>query len=144
MRRLVGSLSWATREGVPQGAGEASLLASCFPEPDVKDLKEANASLARLLQQDVPLPIRPIPFDRVKLVVFADSNLANAGGGNSQICHMVCAVDQTIREGKEADISCLTYKNHQTHSAGNSTYLWKPTDCQKALLTRNGWHLGLA
>ena len=54
MHGLVGSLSWATREGMPQGAGQASLLASCFPEPKVKDLKEANASLARLLQQDVP------------------------------------------------------------------------------------------
>ena len=31
MRRLVGSLSCATREGMPQGAGEANLLASCFP-----------------------------------------------------------------------------------------------------------------
>jgi hypothetical protein len=31
MRGLVGSLSWASREGMPQGAGEASLLASCFP-----------------------------------------------------------------------------------------------------------------
>ena len=65
MRGLVWSLSWATREGMPQGAGETSLLASCFPEPEVKDLKEANASLARLLPQDVPLPIRPIPFDRL-------------------------------------------------------------------------------
>lgn len=33
MRVLVGSLSWTTREDMPQGAGEASLVASCFPEP---------------------------------------------------------------------------------------------------------------
>ena len=123
MRGLVGSLSWATREGMPQGAGEASLLAGSFPEPKVADLKEANASLKRLLQQDIPIPIRPIPLERLKLVVFADSSLANAGGGNSQICHMVCAADQAIREGKEADISCLTYKSHKNNRAGSSTLL---------------------
>ena len=99
MRGLVGSLSWATREGMPKGAGEASLLAGSFPEPKVADLKEANAALKRSLQQGVP---RPISLDRLKLVVFADSSLANAGGANSQICHMVCGADQGIREGKEA------------------------------------------
>ena len=143
MRGLVGSLSRATREGKLQGADEASLLASCFSEPKVKDLKEGNASLARLHQQDAPLPICPIPSVRLKLVVFADSSMANAGGGNLQICHMVCAFDQTIREGNEADISCLTYKSHKTELV-TLRYLWKPTDCQKALLTRNGWRLGVA
>ena len=103
MRGLDGSLRWASREGMPQGAGEASLLASCFPEPKVKDLKEANVSVARLLQQD-----------RLELVVFADSSLENAGGGNSQICHMVCVVHQAIREGREADISCLPIRDTST------------------------------
>ena len=37
MRGIVGSLSWATREGMPQGAGEASLLTGSFPEPKVAE-----------------------------------------------------------------------------------------------------------
>jgi hypothetical protein len=36
---------------------------------------------------------------------------------------MVCAADQAIREGKEADISCLTYKSHKNNRAGSSTLL---------------------
>jgi hypothetical protein len=36
---------------------------------------------------------------------------------------MVCGVDQAIREGKEADISCLTYRSHKNHRAGRSTLL---------------------
>lgn len=36
---------------------------------------------------------------------------------------MVCAVHQTIREGKEADISCLKNKSHKTHRAGSSMLL---------------------
>jgi hypothetical protein len=58
MRGLVGSLSWATRESMPRGAREASLSAGSFLEPKVEDLKEANTALKRLLQQDVPIPIR--------------------------------------------------------------------------------------
>ena len=85
---------------MPQGAGEASLLASCYLEPKVNDLEEANAALTRLLQQVFPLAIRLIPCDRLKLIVFADSSLANAGGGNSQICHEVCGADHATREGK--------------------------------------------
>ena len=70
MRGILGNLNWATREGMPQGAGEASLLASTMPNPLVKDVQEANAALRRLNQQDVPIPIRPIPLDRLKLVTF--------------------------------------------------------------------------
>ena len=48
MRGLVGSLQLAPREGMPQGAGDSSILASTFPQPKVSDLLEANAALRRL------------------------------------------------------------------------------------------------
>ena len=47
MRGLVGKLNWTTREGMPNGAGDASLLAGTMPQPQVKDLQEANAALRR-------------------------------------------------------------------------------------------------
>ena len=84
MRGLVGSLQWASRKGMPQGAGDASILASTFPQPKVSDLLEANAALRRLRQNDTPLRIRPIPLDKLKLITFADSSLANEAGGTTQ------------------------------------------------------------
>ena len=77
MRGLVGSLQWAPREGMPQGAGDASILASTFPKPKVSDLLEANADLRRLRHNDTPLRIRPIPLGKLKLFTFADSSLAD-------------------------------------------------------------------
>ena len=45
MRGLNGKLAWAAREGMPNGSGDASLLASTLPTPRVKYLQEANACL---------------------------------------------------------------------------------------------------
>ena len=52
-RGLMGSLNWATREGMPQGAGDCSMLASCFggDGPVVSDLLEMNALFRRLKTQ---------------------------------------------------------------------------------------------
>ena len=87
MRGVVGKLNWATREGMPQGAGDASLLASTLPNPVVKDLTNANAALRRLMHNDMPLHIRPIPFKRLGLLIFSDSSLGNAGQGKAQLAN---------------------------------------------------------
>ena len=55
MRGVIGKLNWASREGMPQGAGDASLLAAKMPKPTVEDLTEANAAMRRLNANDVPL-----------------------------------------------------------------------------------------
>ena len=80
MRGLTGKLNWAAREGMPQAAGDASLLSATMPYPKVKDLQEANAALRRLLQHgEVNMVIRPIPLERLRLLVFNDASLGNAG-----------------------------------------------------------------
>ena len=124
---------------MPQGAGEASLLAGSFPEPKVADLKEANASLKRLLQQDVPVPIGPIPLERLKLVVFADSSLANAGGGKSQIRHMaMCSrPGHSRRQGSRDQLPDLQEPQGITEREARH-YLWRLTDYRKASPTLNG------
>ena len=69
MRGLVGKLSWAARQGMPQGAGDASILASTLPTPCVKDLSEANAALRRLRQNDIELIIKSIPLLQLVLLL---------------------------------------------------------------------------
>ena len=56
-------------------------LAICYAaNSTVKDLQEANASLKRLLQAEATITIEPIPFERLKLLVIADSSLGNTPG----------------------------------------------------------------
>ena len=44
MRGICGKLNWASREGMPQGAGDALLLAPRMPRPAFEDFTEANAA----------------------------------------------------------------------------------------------------
>ena len=122
-RGLNGKLAWAAREGMPNGSGDASLLASTLPHPRVKDLQEANASLRRLLQHNATITIQPIPLDKLRLVQFSDSSLGNTSGGTSQTAWMVCACDGDLFNGEEATISPLTYRSHQMDRAGSATLL---------------------
>jgi hypothetical protein len=123
MRGLLGKLNWATRQGMPQGCGDASLLSSRMPHPKVSDLQETNAALRRLLKAEATITIRPIPLDRIRLIVTTDASLGNAAGGNSQLAHLIGAADQAVLEGKEADYSLLCYKSHSMDRAGGSTLL---------------------
>ena len=72
MRGLTGKINWATREGMPNGCGDASLLSATLPTPQIKDLQEANACLRRLLQAEAAIIIRPIPLDRIRLLLLGD------------------------------------------------------------------------
>ena len=99
------------------------MLQGTMPKPKIKDLQEANASLRRLMQHPTSIQIRPIPLDRLRLAVFADSSLGNAGGGTSQETHMVCAVDKSFHENKEADCSILCYGSHRQTRAGSATLM---------------------
>ena len=94
-----------------------------MPKPKVKDLQECNAAFRRLVSTDVSRTIKAIPLERLKLLLFVDSSLGNASGGSAQLAHMVCAVDQTIFEEKEADLSPLVYKSHRMSRAGSATLL---------------------
>ena len=87
-----------------------------LPKPKVKHLQEANATLRRLLKSEATITIKSIPR-------FADASLGNASGGSSQLAHMICAADESILEGCEAEVSLLAYTSHRMARAGSSTLL---------------------
>lgn len=123
MRGRMGKLNWATREGMPNGSGDASSLSATMPEPRVKDLQEANAALRRRSQSEAIITIDAILVDRLGLMVFADSSLGIAGGGSAQIAYILCAFHSFTYEGEEAPIRILTYKSFRTSRAGSATSL---------------------
>ena len=96
MRGITGKLNRAARMAMPQVAGDASLLSGTMPQPKVKDLREANAALDRLVRNDLPITICSIPLERLVMVDFSDSSLANAGGGHTQLSHIIGAADKSI------------------------------------------------
>ena len=57
MRGLVGSMAWSVREGMPWGAGDASLLAGTLPTPKIKDKAKSNVSMPVIKKSEI---IRPV------------------------------------------------------------------------------------
>ena len=55
LRGSVAGLNWAARQGRPDAASAASVIASTFPNPTVSDAKMANNTIARLKENDVPI-----------------------------------------------------------------------------------------
>ena len=75
LRGLLGKLNWAAREAMPNGSGDAYILAATLPKPQVKHLVEANQTLKHLLEAKAVIHIKAIPLDRIRLLTFSDSSL---------------------------------------------------------------------
>ena len=133
MRGICGKLNWASREGMPQGAGDASLLASRMPHPTVEDLTEANAAMRRLKANDVPIWIRSIPFADMSMVLFEDASLANNKGGAAQVGHLVGICEKKIHQGERSKTSVVLHKSHKNKRACPSTSLNEATGMSEGL-----------
>ena len=122
-RGLMGSLNWATREGMPQGCGDCSMIASSFPNPKVQDLLDMNALFRRLRKDAVVIQIFSIPLDRLTALIFSDASLGNCKDGGSQVCYVACVADQSILDGVEANVSVLAYKSHRMNRSASNVLL---------------------
>ena len=67
LRGLLGKHHWATREGLPCGVGDSSLLHATMPNPKTRHVEEANATQRRLWKIEATISIKPVPTDRIQL-----------------------------------------------------------------------------
>jgi hypothetical protein len=142
MRGLLGKLNWATRQGMPQGCGDASLLSSRMSHPKVSDLQETNSALRRLLKAEATITIRPIPLDSIRLIVTTVASLGNAAGGNSQLAHLMGAADQAILEGKKPTITCSAIRAIAWIEPADPPCWWSPAPGSRDLQQENLWPHG--
>eukprot|EP00971_Amphidinium_carterae_P139108 2756919-Amphidinium_carterae.4 len=91
-RGLVGSLSWATRSAVPQGAGDASILAGRTTTLMWADVKEANRTLLELQKTAPTLQVISMPREK-SIMVFSDASLSNLACGRTQVSMVMGWVD---------------------------------------------------
>ena len=102
-------------------------------KPEASSLLEANAALRRLRHNDTPLRIKPIPLDKLKLITFAASSLANQPGGTAEVGYVVAAAHDDIFKGQMSDISILVYRNRKIVKAASSTLLTEANAMLEAL-----------
>ena len=60
-RGVLASLAWVAREGRPDAAAAASILAGTFPEPTVADVLGANEMVRHLKHDKAPDPLDSPP-----------------------------------------------------------------------------------
>ena len=117
LREKVGALSWLSKETRIDIAGSVSLLMQAFPCPKISDLKMCNKILKEaMLYKDLGITIRPIPAERVCIVVSSDAAWANAqdleGSHKSQAGYVVLSTDRSMLQGQEAIFSMIGWKSH--------------------------------
>lgn len=84
MRGTIASLNWASREGRPDAAAAASILAGYFPNPTVQHAIDVNKVVHKIKGYSVKLRIHSIPESEVRHVIVSDSAFDPTGKSKPQ------------------------------------------------------------
>ena len=102
-RALIGCLSTCSQAAIPQGAGDASILAGKVTSLTWDDVKEATPTLQKLKETAIPLHVLKM-VKKKSLLVFADACLSNLTDGRTQVSMLMGWVNtQTFRVVREVE-----------------------------------------
>ena len=119
MRALCGGLNWLSKEGRPDAAGPASLLASKVTRLKVEDILVAN-EVVKQLQSQAGLAIQIQPLRKMRFSVVTDASFAN-DGFHSQGGHIVLAHEASLSEGGRARTNIVSWRSGKLQRVVNST-----------------------
>ena len=98
-RGAIGSIAWAAKEGRPDLAAPASILASRMKSMKVKDMVEINKAIQNAkAKRDLTLRYFPIPPDRLGWGTVTDASWANHEDSTSQGAVAIVAFDKKFLE----------------------------------------------
>ena len=121
-RAVVGSLTWAAKEGRPDAAAAASLVASSLANLKVQDIMDLNRAVKIVKQRpDLHLKIQAIDPNRLGWGVVTDASFANASKGRSQGAHAVIAYDQRLLDHGRGKCNLLHWRSGKIQRVANST-----------------------
>lgn len=121
-RAAVGSITWAAKEGRPDAAAIASLVASNLTRLTVQDIRDLNKAIEQLQSRsDLCLRVQPIRPERLGWGVITDASFANASQGKSQGAYAVVAYDIEVLEKGEGKCNLLHWRSGKIQRVANST-----------------------
>ena len=121
-RAVVGSLTWAAKEGRPDAAAAASLVASSLANLKVQDIMDLNRAVKIVKQRPgLHLKIQAIDPNRLGWGVVTDASFANASKGRSQGAHAVIAYDQRLLDHGRGKCNLLHWRSGKIQRVANST-----------------------
>jgi hypothetical protein len=133
LRGTIASLNWVAREGRPDAAAAASILAGSFPQPTVQDVLDANKAVQRIKSHRVTLRIHSIAEEKVRHFVIADSSFDPTGRSKPQHGWLQGITDSRLNQGSEAPISLLAWKSRRLRRKAGNTMLCESISLSTAL-----------
>ena len=133
LRGTIASLNWVAREGRPDAAAAASILAGSFPQPTVQDVLDANKAVQRIKSHRVTLRIHSIAEEKVRHFVIADSSFDPTGRSKPQHGWLQGITDFRLNQGSEAPISLLAWKSRRLRRKAGNTMLCESISLSTAL-----------
>ena len=119
-RAAVGSLTWAAKEGRPDAAATASLIASRLNALKVQDMVDLNKGIEAVkARKDLSLRIQRIPFEKLCWGVVTDASYANAVKGKSQSAFAVIAFEDSMLRDGCGKCHILHWRSGKIHRQGS-------------------------
>ncbi|OLQ12867.1 hypothetical protein AK812_SmicGene3197 [Symbiodinium microadriaticum] len=123
LRGVIAAINWTAREGRPDAAAAASILAGCFPDPKMMDVYAVNQVVQNLKDRKVDLVIHALNEDQVRHVVISDSAFDPTGRTKPQHGWLQGTTSPDLNIGRQAPISLIAWKSRKMKRKAGNTLL---------------------
>ncbi|CAE7512755.1 GIP [Symbiodinium pilosum] len=122
-RAALATLNWVSREGRPDVAAAASVLASRFPHPTARDVFELNDVLHRLKTHRITLKIPVIAETDIRHFVISDSAHDPSGRTKPQHGWLQGITTPSLNRGLKAPVSLMMWRSRKLRRKAGNTLL---------------------
>ena len=123
LRGVIAAINWTAREGRPDAAAAASILAGCFPNPTMQDVFSVNQVVQNLKSRKIDLVIHAIEEHKVRHVVISDSAFDPTGRTKPQHGWLQGVTTPDLNLGRQAPISLIAWKSRRMKRKAGNTLL---------------------
>ena len=121
LRAINGSLNWLASQSRPDLAVQTSLSQQAFPNPCIRNLRDANNAVKRARQhKDLVIKFHVIPPKELTLCCHSDAAWANIGE-HTQAGYIIAFVNQAMNSGVESPWVPVVWKSYRLPRAVSST-----------------------
>ncbi len=135
LRGTVAGMSWAGRQGRPELAAPASMIASCFPPPTVANAKSANAVVQRAKALKYNLTLWAFKEEELRRVCIEDSAF-DPLNKKSQHGWIIGYTTPALALGREAPVSIVAWVSKRLRQKADSSLL---CEAQSANISAGQW-----
>ena len=133
MRGALATINWVAREGRPDVAAAASVLAGKFPRPKMSDLHQVNDIVEHLKTHHVVLKIHSIKEGDIRHLIISDSSFDPSGKTKPQHGWLQALTTPDLNAGRAAPVSLVGWTSRRLRRKAGNTLLCESIALSTAL-----------